>query len=522
MSCEDAAITNAADDKDSRIADLRSARIASQLDLFVRSVDADAVFMIDARGSIVAWNEGARRFFGWTEAEVLDRDYSLLFAAWEVATGAPDRVRTMVKPRAKTLANWRAARKDGSEFPISALLAECLDDHSTPIGISIAVHNLSEDRARADAAEAREAQLRSILTTVPDAVVVIDDHGIVQSFNTPAQRMFGYRADEVIGRNVAMLMPSPDREAHDGYIQRYLATGEARLIGSRRRVIGLRKDGTTFPHELTVGEAIGGGRRVFTGFIRDLTAQEAGEARVRELQNELLHISRVSALGTMAATLAHELNQPLTAVASYVQTSAALLADPAPDTYAIVSEALSEAGAEATRAGRIVRRLREFVARGELERTVEPLHKLISDAATLGMAGAAEKGATLRVDIDPAMPSVFVDRVQIQQLLVNLMRNAIEAMEMTGGGEIAIGATGDGAFIRITVADTGPGLSSAVAERIFDAFVSSKSNGMGLGLSICRTIVEAHGGRIWVDRKRGHGAIFSFTLPRVDLEEHDG
>src|SRR5690606_17553160 len=224
-----------------------------------------------------------------------------------------------------------------------------------------------------------EAHLRSILDTVPDAMVVITERGVMQSFSTAAERLFGWDADEVLGRNVRMLMPEPYRSQHDGYLDRYLTTGERRIIGVGRVVVGERKDGSTFPMELAVGEMISGDQRFFTGFVRDLSERQQTEQRLQELQSELVHISRLTAMGEMASALAHELNQPLSAMANYLKGSQRLLAaDPVPRER--LQDAIGKAGDQAPRAGDIIRRLRDFVARGEAERRVESLPKLIEEA----------------------------------------------------------------------------------------------------------------------------------------------
>ena len=178
---------------------------------------------------------------------------------------------------------------------------------------------------------AREAHLKSILETIPDAMVVIDPRGDIQSFSSAAERLFGRKAEEVIGRNVSMLMPSPYRENHDGYLERYLRTGERRIIGVGRVVVGERKDGSTFPMELAIGEMKSNDKLFFTGFIRDLTERQKTEARLQELQAELVHISRLTAMGEMASTLAHELNQPLAAIANYLKGARRILDKPQSD-----------------------------------------------------------------------------------------------------------------------------------------------------------------------------------------------
>jgi two-component system, LuxR family, sensor kinase FixL len=371
------------------------------------------------------------------------------------------------------------------------------------------------------ALQAAEARLRSILETVPDAMIIIDERGRVESLSTTAERLFGYAADEVVGRDIKMLMPTPHREQHEGYLKRYLTTGERRIIGIGRVVVGQRKDGTTFPMHLTVGELRSADRHYFTGFIRDLTDQQLAEARLTELQSEVTHMSRFTALGEMASTLAHEINQPLTAIINYLKGSRRLLERMKGEQASMLREAVGKAADQALRAGDIIRRLREFVARGESERRVESLAKLVEDASTLALIGARENGVEVSFRLDAAADLVFADRIQIQQVLVNLIRNAIEIMVETSERrelEIATVASGE-ETVEVSVADSGPGLAPEVAAQLFQPFVTTKRKGMGLGLSICRTIVEAHGGRIWVDPRPGGGTVFRFTLRAARLEE---
>ena len=369
---------------------------------------------------------------------------------------------------------------------------------------------------------AREAHLSSILDTVPDAMIVIDEQGIMQSFSTTAERLFGWTGDEVIGQNVKILMPSPHREAHDGYLERYYRTHERRIIGIGRVVVGQRKDGSTFPMELAVGEMCTEGGRFFTGFVRDITERQQTEARLQELQSELVHISRLTALGEMASTLAHELNQPLSAIANYLRGSMRLLtSEPVPRER--LADALDKAAEQTLRAGEIIRRLRDFVSRGETERRVESLPKLIEEAGALALVGAKEHGVHVDFDLDPAVNFVLADRVQIQQVILNLIRNAMDSMASVSRRELHLAIRPDGeGMARVTISDTGPGISPEIAEHLFQPFITTKRHGMGVGLSISRTIVEAHGGRIWVEETPGGGATFNFTLHSVEDEELDG
>jgi len=382
---------------------------------------------------------------------------------------------------------------------------------------------LNESRAAdaEDVAIESEAYLRSVLDTVPDAIIVIDDQGVIQSFSTAAEKQFGWTAVEAIGMNVKVLMPQPYRNAHDGYLDHYKLTGEKRIIGIGRIVVGERKDGSTFPMELAVGEMRSGGARFFTGFVRDLTERQDTQARMQELQAELMHISRLTALGEMASTLAHELNQPLSAIANYLTGARRLLERPEPNTGR-AAEAMDKAADQALRAGQIIRRLRDFVSRGESDREVASLSKLVEEASALALIGAKQLSVRVSYDFDPAVDVVLADKVQIQQVTLNLIRNAIDAMMTSPRRELRI-STGpdehDGGLAQVSVSDTGPGLSPEIADRLFQPFMTTKSQGMGVGLSISRTIVEAHGGRIWVESNPAGGATFHFTLRRVSGDE---
>jgi two-component system sensor kinase FixL len=364
-----------------------------------------------------------------------------------------------------------------------------------------------------------EAHFRSVLATVPDAMVLIDEGGSIISFSAAAERMFGFAEHEVLGENVSILMPSPDREQHDRYMHNYLSTGVRKIIGIGRVLTARHRDGYTFPIELSVGEAQVEDRRIFTGFIRDLTERQHTEMRLQDLQSELAHVGRVSEVGTLASALAHELNQPLTAIANYCEAARDIFSARSDDDedLAMVREALDEAAQQSVRAGQIVRRLRDFITYGQSERKVEQLPRLIAEANALGLVGTREHGIEVDVELDPLADRVLVDRIQIQQVLLNLIRNAIEAMLGSRVRQLKIVTRViNGEDVEISVCDTGRGIDPHIAEQLFQPFVTSKNDGMGIGLSICRTIVEAHGGRIWNEAGKGGGTTFSFTIPLAE------
>jgi len=372
-----------------------------------------------------------------------------------------------------------------------------------------------------ESAAGESAMLRSILETVPDAMVVIDLHGTILQFSKAAERLFGWRADEVHGQNVRMLMPSPYRDQHDDYLKRYMATGERRIIGIGRVVVGQRRNGSTFPMELSVGEASSADRKLFTGFVRDLTERQQARARMQELQDELLHVARLRSMGQMAAALAHELNQPLTATGNYVSAALRLLDGPAPDIEHL-RRALRVASDQTQRSGDIIRRLRSYVARGDTTRRPEQLGVIVEESVALALVGLGDRGVTVKFALGSDLPPVIADRVQVQQVLLNLIRNAVEAMEHTEVRELSLGMALWDCMVAVSVADTGSGLPPAIEAQLFQPFVTTKADGMGIGLAVCRAIVEAHGGRLWCEPNPGGGTVFRFTLPTAASDELSG
>ncbi|MBR0849248.1 PAS domain S-box protein [Bradyrhizobium diazoefficiens] len=413
--------------------------------------------------------------------------------------------------------SFRVADGSGDGHWIRARAGLIRDEAGIARHLSGIFLDIDEEKQVEEALRTRESHLRSILHTIPDAMIVIDGQGIMQLFSTAAERLFGWSEQEAIGRNVSILMPEPDSSRHDGYIARYRTTSDPHIIGIGRIVTGKRRDGTTFPMHLSIGEMQSGGEPYYTGFVRDLTEHQRTQARLQELQSELVHVSRLTAMGEMASALAHEINQPLAAISNYMKGSRRLLAESRDPNAAKIESALDRASEQALRAGQIIRRLRDFVARGESEKRVESLSKLIEEASALGLAGAREQGVQLRFSLDPHADRVLADRVQIQQVLVNLFRNALEAMAESRHRELVVTNTRIAEdMIEVEVSDTGSGFPDGVIPNLFQTFFTTKETGMGVGLSISRSIIEAHGGRMWAESNASGGATFRFTLPAAD------
>jgi two-component system sensor kinase FixL len=361
-------------------------------------------------------------------------------------------------------------------------------------------------------AEDQATRLESMIHAIPDAIITIDERGLISFFSAAAERMFQYKAEEVIGQNVKILMPAPYRVEHDGYLDRYLRTGERRIIGLGRIVVGRRKDGTTFPIELAVGEALAKGRHIFTGLIRDISDRQETERRLHEVQADLIHVSRLSAMGELASALAHELNQPLTAISNYLLAAQQLI-QRSPEHAERAIDIIGKSIDQAMRAGQIIRQLRSFVQKGHVERVPAEIGKVVDEASALAFIGLKEKGVRVSVERQDDLPQVPIDRIQIQQVLINLIRNAVDAMEGESRRDLIIRMSTDHMEATISIADSGSGIPAGMEDRLFNAFATSKPTGMGVGLSISRTIVEAHGGRLWFEANPSGGTIFHVALP---------
>jgi two-component system sensor kinase FixL len=284
--------------------------MAEELGLLIDGATGYAIYMLDPQGRVTIWNLGAERIKGWAEAEILGRDFSIFYPPEDVALGKPQADLALASALGRVEEeSWRV-RKDGSEFLASVTITALRDDAGALRGFGKVIRDITDQKASEAAILRREQHLRSILATVPDAMIVIDESGIVSSFSAAAEQLFGYVEAEVVGRNVAMLMPDAEKHDHDTHLRTYQETGIKHVIGHVRPQTAIRKNGETFPIELAVGEASIAGERIFTGFIRDLTKRHETERRLKELQSELVHVSRVSAMGTMASTLAHEINSP--------------------------------------------------------------------------------------------------------------------------------------------------------------------------------------------------------------------
>lgn len=499
--------------------------LAAELRLHDRAIEysSNGIIITDAQADddpIIYVNPAFERMTGFTKEEMIGRNARFLQNDDRNQPGV-EKIRTALREQRPVQTVLRNYRKDGTSFWDELAISQVRDTDGT-VTHHIGIQNDISDRMANEAAlRSNRTLLQTMIATSPDAILTIDPAGSIESFNAAAASMFGYAAGEVIGKNVKMLMPDPYVSEHDGYLSRYLEAGEKRIIGIGREVHGKRKDGTIFPIELAVGEIEVDGQRRFTGFIRDISKRRNAEAeltaareRVTELQSEFMHVSRLSAMGEMATTLAHELNQPLTAIASYVQACRRILQSDRSDKGPRAESIMAKVGDQSIRAGEIIRRLRTFVAQSETDRTLEEIDTVIEEACDLALIGAAAAGVEVEKEFAEKLPPVLVDRVQLQQVLVNLLRNSLDAMASAEESKITVKVAQNGAdHIVVSVADNGPGFDPKIEANLFEPFNTSKPDGMGIGLSVCRTIIESHGGNITAANNESAGVTFQITLP---------
>jgi two-component system sensor kinase FixL len=359
------------------------------------------------------------------------------------------------------------------------------------------------------------AELHALLDAAVDAIVMIDEEERITTFNPAAERLFGYSAESVVGQRVEMLMPEPHRSEHHGYVRRYVQTGEPHIIGIGRETLALRADGQTFPILLSVGEARSPNGRRFVAIIRDLTRQRAAEQDTHALELRLSQVGRFNLMGEMAAGIAHEINQPLGAIATYAQAAKRILEREQPGMQTLI-DVCKKIDEQALRAGRVLENLRKFIRKQEIRAEPIDVSKVVADVLNLIEADAHAEGIRVVLRLGTKLPLVRANAVQLQQVVLNLTRNAVDAMRDSGGTDRSVEVVTertDKGGVRINVADHGPGVPRQLGENIFHPFVTTKREGLGVGLAISRTIVQSYGGSLAYRDNPVGGAIFVVELP---------
>lgn len=357
-----------------------------------------------------------------------------------------------------------------------------------------------------------------VLDAVVDAIVTIDDRGTIRSINKATLKTFGYLEEELVGEPVIKLMPQPYKAEHQGYVDQYQASRVPKIIGIGRELSAVKKDGTVFPIYLAVSEIHSAEGVYFVGIIRDLSEQKAAEDALLEQREQAAQAGRVSTMGEMTASIAHEINQPLTAISMYAQAVLRLMNKPNVD-HAKVLEALEKLNDQSIRAGAVIERIQRFMSHADGEKEFVDLNELVGDITHLAAGDARLHGIDLVLDLDQSIKNVFCDPIQIQQVVLNLVRNAIDAMYEIGcknGRVVKLTTQNVSNDVALEVVDCGSGIKDEVAKTLFTPFNSTKRNGMGMGLAICKNIVDEHGGTLQFENNDAHGATFKLSLPGSD------
>ncbi len=505
-----------------RVSALRALRASEERLAQATAAHELGIFDWDMSGDHIEWSPGTEQRLGLPPGSLSS------FANWRQLIDQNDledlraTVMRAVEQRADRFSfRYRLTIGGGAGRTLEGSSRCFYDAKGELIRVVGAVLDITERDEREAALRRREAQLRTVLETVPDAMIVVTGGGAIMQFSAAAEELWGYRASDVVGRHFSMLMPSDEVDASQTVLQRFLETGEG-LAGEVLVGTALTADGRRFPAEMRAGAARSDDHLLITVFIRDLSERVASELRLSELNNEIAHVSRQSAMSEMAADLAHELNQPLSATANFLAAARMLIERGEGGTR--VTDLLRMGSEQTQRAGEIIRRLRAFVARGEVEMRVESVERTIRDAVELVLVGTGHFNLRVSFNLDPAARFILADRIQVQQVLVNLLRNAVQALKLVEPDERQITITSEkqpDQMIAITVTDSGPGLPAHVLETLFSRFTTTKggAGGMGIGLSISKRIIEGHGGTLSAENAPGAGASFRFTLPGIEEGE---
>ncbi len=472
----------------------------------------DAMLIIDHEGKIVLVNPALEKLFGFGRTEMLGQTIEILVPARLRHAHVGQRADFFSQPRPRAMgggAELMALHRDGREFPVEVSLSPLQSSLAQPLVLAT-IHDITSRKAAEAALQESEARMRAIFETAVDAIITIDERGIMERLNPAAQALFGYSEAEAAGQNVSILMPAPHRAAHDGYLEHYLDTGEKKIIGKGREVEGLRRDGTLFPMDLTVTEMKLGNRRMFTGMVRDITARKLAEQHNRALMQEIS--SANEELTNFAYVVSHDLKAPLRGIGS--------LADWLATDYA---EQFNDEGKEhmrllinrVHRMSSLIDGILQYSRVGRVREAPLPvdLNQLLVDVVDL-----LAPPPRFRITVAPALPTVQIEPTRIQQVFHNLISNAIKYMDKPDG-VIEIGCEDDGSHWRFSVRDNGPGIETRHFERIFQLFQTLASRdrveSTGVGLALVKKIVEMYHGQIWLESAMGAGTTFWFTLPKA-------
>ena len=481
-----------------------------------RLIDANlmGMFTWNLEGRIVEANENFLKMVQWGREDVASAAMSwtdLTPEEWrardELAVGDLKATGTM-QPYQKEY-----FRKDGSRVPV--LVGAALFEEGGNDGVAFAL-DLSEQKRAEEAFRRVEEQARAIVDSALDAVIVMDAEGMIADWNNQAEETFGWTRPEALGRQMSeTIIPAQYRLSHERGLQHFFKTGEGPVLNRRIEITALRRDGTEFPVELTITPLKSGDTWTFSSFIRDITERRQAQEDLRNAQAELAHVNRVMTMGELTASIAHEVNQPLSAIIASGESCSAWLSNDSPN-LGKARAAASRIIQAATQASEIVQRLRDLFKKTTSMTASVDMNAVIEDTISLVHHETERNKIFLRTELHPGVPSVSGDRVQLQQVILNLAMNGIESIAGldTEPKRLMIRSTLlNTRELVVSVEDTGLGIEAEHADRLFAPFFTTKPQGIGMGLPICRSIIEAHGGRLWAAKNEPRGAVFHFALP---------
>ncbi|MGV3742393.1 MAG: sensor histidine kinase [Burkholderiaceae bacterium] len=480
-----------------------------KLEWLLKSV-SDALLITDDGGRIILTNPKVEQLFGYSPEELAGQPVEILLPERHRHAHVGYRTGYIGHPHARSMGTGMelaGRHRSGQEFPVEVSLSPLQTEEGITL-VMATVHDISRRKRDEAALQESEARMRAIFDTAVDAIVTIDERGIMERVNPAAEKLFGYTEAELAGKNVSMLMPSPYREMHDGYLERYLRTGEKKIIGIGREVVGQRRDGSVFPMELSVAEMRLGDRRMFTGVVRDITERKQADARHEQLMQEIAGANEE--LTNFAYVVSHDLKAPLRAIGSLADWLSTDYADKFDDEG---KEHMRLLISRVHRMGALIDGILQYSRVGRVkEAFVEiDLNKLVADVIDL-----LAPPAHIHVAVKGPLPVIKSEPTRIQQVFQNLISNAVKYMDKAEG-RIEIGAERQGAYWIFSVSDNGPGIEQRHFERIFQLFQTlaprDKIESTGVGLALVKKIVEMYGGQVLVESTMGKGTRFSFTLP---------
>ncbi len=482
------------------------------LQLFIDQLDDFAIAVLDAHGRVVSWSAGAEQLYGYRDSEIIGSHVACLDRAVDTLANKARQDLCEAAKSGRMAFEAPRVRKDGGEFWASLVIAPLRNDEGKLRGYTIITRDITDQRRTDDG-------LRVMAELSINAIVLVNMSGKIVSVNAQTEKMFGYQREALIGQSVEILVPDRYKSGHPASRERYFGSPVVRLMGAGRDLYGRRSDGTEFPVEIGLNPIKTSDESFVLSAIVDITARRTAEDRARKYLNDLAHVARLSTVGQMFSELAHELNQPLAAAANYARACIRFAQSnqglPPQQLIALMEKTVSQT----TRALEIVKRLSAFMKKDGGARTMVNANRLIERVVSLSVpvmqaASANYEPVRLELTLDESLPTIVADAVQIEQVLLNLVRNAIEAMQDSSVPKklLSIRTCYDERTIQVEVSDTGPGIKPEHVEQLFSAYFTTKSNGVGLGLSISRSIIEDHEGRMEVQTSDA-GSTFRFYLP---------